>query len=57
MATASKKRIYTVLNGDTLWSIAKAELGSGYRYTEIVHINGLKTATLYEGQKLVLPQK
>ena len=57
MTAASKKRIYTVLKSDTLWSIAKAELGSGYRYTEIVHLNGLKTATLYEGQKLVLPQE
>ena len=37
--------------------IAKKELGSGARYTEIVHLNGLKTNVIYSGQKLKLPEK
>lgn len=47
----------TVKSGDTLWGIAKKELGSGARYTEIVQLNGLKTSTIYSGQKLKLPEK
>ena len=39
--TASKPpgRIYTVLPGDSLWSIAKKELGSGSRWREIALLN------------------
>ncbi|MCL5886678.1 MAG: LysM peptidoglycan-binding domain-containing protein [Actinobacteria bacterium] len=39
--TASKppRRIYTVLPGDSLWSIAKKELGSGSRWREIALLN------------------
>ena len=51
------QRTYTVKSGDTLWGIAKKELGSGARYTEIVQLNGLKTTTIYSGQKLKLPEK
>lgn len=51
------QRTYTVKRGDTLWGIAKKELGSGARYTEIVHLNGLKTNVIYSGQKLTLPEK
>lgn len=51
------ERIYTVVKGDTLWGIAKTHLGSGYRYTEIVALNGLKTSLIYAGQKLKLPQR
>ena len=49
------KRIYKVSAGDTLWGIAKKYLGRVSRYTEIVRLNGLKTAYLSEGQLLVLP--
>ena len=52
-----EQRTYTVKSGDTLWGIAKKELGSGARYTEIVQLNGLKTSTIYSGQKLKLPEK
>lgn len=48
---------YTVKEDDTLWEIAKAKLGSGARYTEIVKLNNLKNDTIYEGQKLKLPKK
>ena len=50
-------RIYTVKNGDTLWGIAREQLHSAARYTEIVHLNGLKTATLQIGQALQLPRR
>ena len=54
---ASTAQVYTVVKGDTLWGIAKKFLGSGYRYTEIVKLNGLKSSVIYSGQKLKIPQK
>ena len=48
---------YTVAPGDTLWNIAKQQLGSVARYTEIVKLNRLKTATIYAGQTLQIPQE
>ncbi len=56
-AKPAADRIYTVVKGDSLWAIAKKQLGSGARYTEIVKLNGLKTSTIYAGQKLKLPEK
>lgn len=50
-------REYMVQSGDTLWWIAKKILGSGARYVEIVHLNGLKTSTIHKGQILKLPDK
>ena len=50
-------RTYKVVKGDTLFQIAKQQLGKGSRYTEIVQLNGLKTATIYVGQILKLPEK
>ena len=55
--TTTEQRTYTVQKDDTLWGIAKKELGSGARYTEIVKLNGLKTTTIYTGQVLKLPEK
>ena len=54
---AEGKATSTVKKGDTLWGIAKSQLGKGARYTEIVALNGLKSATIYAGQKLKLPQQ
>ena len=54
---AGTAQIYTVVKGDTLWGIAKKLLGSGYRYTESVKLNGLKSSVIYSGQKLKIPQK
>lgn len=48
---------YTVVKGDSLFEIAKQQLGKGSRYTEIVKMNGLKTSTIYPGQVLKLPEK
>ena len=53
----SVEQVHTVVKGDTLWGIAKQYLGSGFRYTEIVKLNGLKTSVIYSGQKLKIPQK
>lgn len=51
------QRVYTVVHGDTLWDIARKQLGDGGRYPEIVKLNGLKTNVIYSGQKLKLPEK
>lgn len=56
-ATPEPSRNYTVKQGDTLWKIAAANLGSGSRYTEIVKLNGLTSNTIYPGQQLKLPAK
>ena len=56
-AAPAAEQTYTVVKGDTLWGIAKKLLGSGYRYTEIVKLNGLKTSVIYSGQVLRIPQK
>ncbi len=56
-ASSAAEQTYTVVKGDTLWGIARRLLGSGYRYTEIVKLNGLKTSVIYAGQALRIPQK
>ena len=56
-ATAETYRIHTVVNGDTLWAIAKKYLGNGGRYKEIVSLNGLTSNVIYSGMKLKIPNK
>lgn len=49
---------YTVVAGDSLWSIAKKQLGDGSRYTEIYNLNTDKIsnpALIYPNQVFVLP--
>lgn len=49
---------YTVSKGDSLWSIAKQQLGSGYRWTEIYEANKdqIKNPNLlHVGQQLTIP--
>lgn len=46
---------YTVVSGDTLWGIAERFLGSGYKYHEIVVLNGLTSDMIYPGQVLKIP--
>ena len=48
---------YVVKSGDSLWKIAKEQLGSGSRYKEIMELNGLKSDVLHTGDKLKLPKK
>lgn len=55
-APASKS--YTVKKGDTLWSIAVKQLGSGARHKEILKLNADKLSSaddIREGMKLKLP--
>lgn len=47
---------YTVKKGDTLWKIAKAKLGSGNRYKEIMTASGITTDQLKVGQVLKIPK-
>ena len=48
-------KTYTVKTGDTLWDIAKNQLGKGSRYKEIVSLNDLNSSIIYPGQILKLP--
>lgn len=50
------KRYYTVVRGDTLWSIAKRYYGNGSRYPEIAKANNIKNPDIiHVGQKLLIP--
>ena len=47
---------YTVVKGDSPWSIAEKVLGSGSKYKELMACNGLaENATIYAGQVLKIP--
>ena len=50
-------RLYTVQRGDSLWQIARRELGKPKRYKEIMKLNGLKTDLIKPGQVLKIPVK
>jgi nucleoid-associated protein YgaU len=54
---AGSERKYVVKDGDTLYAIAKRELGSGGRWKEIQKLNGMSGETLKKGQTLSLPAK
>lgn len=53
----AKSKTYTVKDGDSLWKIAKSQLGDGSRYPEIVSLNGLKNVVIKVGQVLKIPPK
>ena len=49
--------VYTVRQGDTLWAIAQALLGNGWKWPKIAEANGLTLPyTIYPGQKLKIPK-
>jgi len=48
---------YVVKEGDTLYGIAKRELGKGSRWEEIASLNKLDGNMVKKGQTLVLPAK
>lgn len=55
---APKVKTYKVVEGDTLWNIAKKYLGDGERYTEIYQLNKdiiVNPNLIYPGQKLKMP--
>ncbi|MFS1513044.1 LysM peptidoglycan-binding domain-containing protein [Chengkuizengella sp. SCS-71B] len=57
--TKKTSSIYVVKSGDSLYRIAKKELGSGPRWSEIYQLNkgviGNNPNLIYPGQKLVMP--
>lgn len=56
--TTISQNSYTVERGDSLWSIAEAKLGDGFRWKEIAEVNDLPTdTTLRAGQELKLPSQ
>ncbi|MBW6408480.1 LysM peptidoglycan-binding domain-containing protein [Clostridium weizhouense] len=51
-----KVKTHTVVEGDTLWHIAKKYLGDGNRYTEIAEINNISNPDLiFPGQVFNIP--
>jgi len=53
----STAKEYTVAKGDTLWSIAIAQYGDGYKWTEIAKANKLVNPNvIHTGNRLVLPR-
>lgn len=52
---AVTEKTYTVKKGDSLWKIAKAQLGEGKRYPEIMTLNNLKSTVIKTGMKLKIP--
>lgn len=58
-AAAAQEKTYTVVSGDTLWSIAERFLGNGARYPEIYNLNkevvGSDPRLLKPGLVLTLP--
>lgn len=54
--TKEPEKTYTVKKGDTLWNIAKKELGDGTRYKEIAKLNNIANPNkIYPGQVFRLP--
>jgi nucleoid-associated protein YgaU len=55
-SSSQGSRTYTVAKGDTLYSIARAQLGAGGRWREIAQLNGIDGAGLRAGDELRLPK-
>lgn len=56
--TAPAPKTYTVQKGDSLWNIAKKQLGNGNRWSEIYELNKEKikdASHIVAGQVLVMP--
>lgn len=53
--TSAAYENYTVQSGDSLWKIAKNNLGRGNRYPEIMELNGLTSTLIRVGQVLKIP--
>lgn len=53
---ACSPKTYIVKKGDSLWSIARKQLGSGARYPEIMSLNNLSSTAIYPGQVLKIPK-
>lgn len=56
--TSQEYTDYTVIEGDTLWSIALAQLGAAERWPEIERLNRIVDPNLiFPGQELRLPPR
>ncbi len=55
VVTAAGERTYTVKSGDTLYVVAKKELGSASRWKEIEKLNNISSSDLHVGQVIKLP--
>lgn len=53
-------QVYTVQVGDSLWSIAEKQLGSGYKWKEIYELNknriGANPGLIYQRAEILLPK-
>ena len=56
LEAAGNSKPYIVQKGDSFWSIAQKQLGSGARYPEIMTLNNLSSTTIYPGQVLKIPK-
>jgi len=57
-ATATGSRVHVVKDGESLWKIAKVELGNGDRWKEIYEMNRdvlAKPEAVHKGQRLRIP--
>lgn len=58
-STDIQQKSIVVEQGDSLWAIASEHAKNGQDLREYVHqlkkVNGLKSSTLHEGQKLLIP--
>lgn len=50
-------KTHTVQRGDTLWRLAKKYLGSGFKWTRIAKLNGVKGTLIRTGQVLKIPER
>lgn len=57
VTTPAGGKSYTVAKGDTLYSIARRELGNGNRWREIKALNRLDSDTVVVGSTLALPAR
>lgn len=56
MPQGQRAKTYTVVQGDTLWSIAVSQYGDGYKWSEIAGANSLTNPNLiHAGNVLTLP--
>ena len=47
---------YVVKEGDTLWSIAESEMGSGFAWQALAKANNITGSDIEKGQKLTIPE-
>ena len=52
---STEETAYTVVQGDTLWGLAKKFLGRGNRYKEIMAANNMTDTILRPGMVLMIP--